>query len=119
MAGSDRGRSAAAARTPEVPIVCPPLREPFDVSKPANAGGVNWWYDGRMLSASGNRQLFSVDKVRCVLSAGGGPDEVSIPWLLRDAGGRLIAGDRASTPDEADWGTKYDSDGEEYEGQAW
>ena len=55
-----------------------------------------------MLSARGNLQLFSVDKVRCVLSAGGGPDEVSIPWLLRDAGGLLLAGDRASIPDEVD-----------------
>lgn len=37
---------------------------------------------------------------RCVLSAGGGPLDVSIPWLLRDAGARRVAGDRASRPDE-------------------
>lgn len=30
------------------------------------------------------------------LNAGGGPDAVSIPWLQRDAGARLVHGERAS-----------------------
>ena len=42
----------------------------------------------------------SVECECCVLSAGGGPFDVSIPWLLRDAGARRAAGDRASRPDE-------------------
>ena len=33
------------------------------------------------------------------MRAGGGPDLVSIPWLLRDAGGLLLIGDRGSMPD--------------------
>lgn len=36
---------------------------------------------------------------RCVDNAGGGPDAVSIPWLLLDAGARLMAGDLVSGND--------------------
>lgn len=60
--------------------------------------------------------MLSADFVRWVLNAGGGPVEVSIPWLLRDAGGRFCAGDRASVPDDVGLGVKYDSPGEAYEG---
>jgi len=42
-----------------------------------------------------------------VLNAGGGPLEVSIPWLLRDAGGRRVGGERGSRPDAAGWDAKY------------
>lgn len=60
--------------------------------------------------------MLSVDFVRWVLNAGGGPVEVSIPWLLRDAGGRFCAGDRASVPDDVGLIVKYDSAGEAYDG---
>ena len=43
-----------------------------------------------------------------MLNAGGGPFEVSIPWLLRDAGALLFAGERASIPDAPGCGRKYD-----------
>lgn len=55
--------------------------------------------------------VLSAAKMRCVLNAGGGPDEVSIPWLLREAGARLVAGDRPSTPYEALGRAKYESSG--------
>ncbi len=42
-----------------------------------------------------------------MLNAGGGPLEVSIPWLLRDAGGRRVAGERGSMPVAAGWCAKY------------
>ncbi len=42
-----------------------------------------------------------------MLNAGGGPLEVSIPLLLRDAGGLRVAGERGSRPDAAGWCSKY------------
>lgn len=54
--------------------------------------------------------VFSAGWDRWVLNAGGGPVEVSIPWLLRDAGGLLFAGERGSKPDEASCWTKYPVD---------
>ena len=48
----------------------------------------------------------SVEYDRCVLSAGGGPLDVSIPWLLLEAGARRVAGDRASRPEEPGCGAK-------------
>jgi hypothetical protein len=44
------------------------------------------------------RKTLSCRNVRCVLSAGGGPVDVSMPWLLREAGGRLWWRERASKP---------------------
>jgi hypothetical protein len=67
-------------------------------------------------------------RARWVFSAGGGPIgnlssqsatqrsflpfDVSMPWLLRDAGGRLNAGERTSDPVEVLESEKYDSAGD-------
>lgn len=37
---------------------------------------------------------------RWVIKAGGGPFAVAMPWLLREAGALLFAGERASMPDD-------------------
>jgi hypothetical protein len=33
-----------------------------------------------------------------------------MPWPLKDAGGRLVAGERASLPDAPGWGEKYEGE---------
>ena len=45
-----------------------------------------------------------------MLNAGGGPLDVSIPWLLRDAGGLLVLGDRSSLPEPFERSAKYEAD---------
>jgi hypothetical protein len=40
----------------------------------------------------------------------GGPREVSWP-ALKEAGGRLVAGERGSVPEVAGWGAKYEGEG--------
>lgn len=74
-----------------------------------------------ILGSSGSAELLSlrrcslrtvsVEYPRRVLSAGGGPLEVSIPWLLRDAGARRLISDRASRHVETSWTANNDFTG--------
>lgn len=44
------------------------------------------------------------------MSEWGGPRDESIPWPLKKAGGFLVAGERASLPEAADCGEKYEGE---------
>ena len=68
-----------------------------------SSAGVPSFSKGAEVTISGSEglQILSWESVRCVLSAGGGPVEVSMPCELRDAGGRLNGGERGSRPDDA------------------
>lgn len=69
-------------------------------------GSLGWDSAG---SADGSfRQGKSKLEDLCVLKAGGGPDLVSMPWLLLEAGGRLEGGERGSRIADPGCRAKYD-----------
>jgi hypothetical protein len=94
--GARLGESAGASAVPRsVSDSVPGLGELFTASSRASDRIVNAGY-GSGFSTGRDRHAASVDWARWVINAGGGPLDVSMPWLLRDAGGRLLEGERGS-----------------------